>query len=176
MKKHAKGRAVLKIILLVLIIFVVFIVQNTSGMPNHIGRGRFFFLIPLVICIGITQSVAVSTWLGLFAGMLWDCVSAELPGFHSIALLCFGCASALIIENLFRSNIVTAIAMCSVGTAFYCFMYWFFFHWLADASGAASAFVSVYLPTIFLTAITAPLFYYVVSFVSKRFKGRFYKR
>ena len=53
MKKHAKGRAVLKIILLVLIIFIVFIVQNTGGMPNHIGRGRFFFLIPLVICIGI---------------------------------------------------------------------------------------------------------------------------
>lgn len=170
MKKHAKGRAVLKVILLVLIIFIVFIVQNTNGMPNHIGRGRFFFLIPLVICIGITQSVATSTWLGLFAGMLWDCVSAELPGFHSIALLCFGCASALIIEHLFRCNIVTAIAMCSAGTVLYCFMYWFFFLWLPDVSGAASAFVAVYLPTIFLTAVTAPLFYWLVSFVSKRLR------
>jgi len=170
MKKYAKGRTALKIILLVLIVFIIFIVQNTNGMPNHIGRGRFFFLVPLVICIGITQGVTVGTWLGLFAGMLWDCVSAELPGFHSIALLCFGCVSALMIDRLFRSNIVTAIAMCSVGSAFYCFIYWFFFLWLPDVSGAANAFVTVYLPSIFLTAVTGPIFYLVVAFVSKKLK------
>ncbi len=171
MKKHPKGKKALKIVLLVLIIFIVFIVQNTGGMPNHIGRARFFFLIPLVICIGITQSIAISTWLGLFAGMLWDCVSAELPGFHSIALLCFGCVSALMIEHLFRRNVMTALVMCAVGSALYCFMYWFFFLWLPDVSGAANAFVSVYLPTIFITAATAPLFYYLVSFLSKRFRS-----
>ena len=170
MKKHDKGRRVLKIILFVLIIFIIFIVQNTGGMPNHIGRARFFFLVPLVICIGITQSVAVSTWLGLFAGMLWDCVSAELPGFHSIALLCFGCASALIIEQLFRRNIVTAVIMCAVGTALYCFAYWFFFLWMTNVSGAAHAFLTVYLPSILITAGTAPLFYYLVSFVNKRLR------
>ena len=170
MRKHARGRRALRIILLILIIFIAFIIQNTNGMPNHIGRGRFFFLVPLVICIGITQGVAVSTWLGLFAGMLWDCVSSELPGFHSIALLCFGCASALMIDHLFRRNIVTAIAMCSVGSVIYCFMYWFLFLWLPDVSGAANAFVAVYLPTIFLTAVSAPLFYYIVSFVSKRLR------
>lgn len=170
MKKHAKGRTAVKIILLVLIIFIVFIVQNTSGMPNHIGRGRFFFLIPLVICIGITQSVATATWLGLFAGILWDCVSAELPGFHSIALLCYGCASALLVEQLFRRNILTALVMGAAGSALYCFMYWFFFHWLPDISGAANAFVAVYLPTIFLTAAVTPLFYWLVSFVSKRLR------
>ena len=170
MKKHDKGKAVLKIILFVLIIFIIFIVQNTGGMPNHIGRARFFFLIPLVICIGITQSVAVSTWLGLFAGMLWDCVSAELPGFHSIALLCFGCVSALVIEQLFRRNIVTAVIMCAVGTALYCFAYWFFFLWMTNTSGAAHAFLTVYLPSILITAVTAPLFYYLVSFVNKRLR------
>ncbi len=168
MKKHTKGKKALKIILLVLIIFIIFIVQNTGGMPNHIGRARFFFLIPLVICIGITQSVAVSTWLGLTAGILWDCVSAEVPGFHSIALLCFGCASALIIEQFFRRNIVTAVIMCSVGTALYVFAYWFFFLWLTDVSGAASAFLRVYFPSIAITAAISPLFYYLVSFVNKR--------
>ena len=170
MAGQKRSKKVIRRILLAVLVFLVFILQNTPGMPNHIGRASFFYLVPLIICIGVFETTAAATWLGLFAGLLWDCVSAELPGYHSIMLMCFGCIASLLVSNVFLKNLMTAMVMGAVGIILYCFLYWFFFLWLTGAQSAGDVFWSVYFPTMLLTVAVLPLAYLILSFMSKKLK------
>ena len=170
MKKQNKSKKIPRIIILAALVLITFIFAATPGFPNHIGRAAFFYLIPLIICIGVFESVAVSTWLGLFAGILWDCISAEIPGFHAIMLMCFGCISSLIMSNYLRKKLVSALIVGGSGIILYVFFYWIFFLWLKGVPSASKVLFDVYLPSILITAVTLPVFYFIAGFIHRKLR------
>ena len=57
------------------------LLQNVHGLWLQIGGARCFLLVPAVILLSLGEDERTAALLGLFAGFLWDCVSAAIATF-----------------------------------------------------------------------------------------------
>lgn len=155
--------------ILAVIIVIVSLFQNTRGLLPEIYGVRAMPLIPLVVCIGMFERDWGSAALGLFAGLLWDGVSAHGQGFRSIYLMIIGCVCGLLLHYFMRRNLITALLLTSVALIVHNLLYWVFFLLIPGYDGAVSLLLEFYLPSCLYSLIFMPLFFAIMKSLHKRF-------
>ena len=141
-------------------ILVLFMLQETPGLiPEAFGQ-RPVFLIPAVLCIALFENELPAMAFGALAGLLIDSGISGVLGFHGLMLaVCCYFISAMA-ANLIRTNFLTALLVCAVGSTLVMVLQWVFYFWLAGYEFPDYAFVNYYLPRLAYTSIWTPVTYY----------------
>lgn len=143
--------------------------QNTNGLLPEIYGVRAMPLIPFVVCIGMYERDWGSAALGLFAGLIWDGVSAHGQGFRSIYLMVIGCACGLLLHYFMRRNLITGLLLSSVALLLHNVLYWVFFILIPGYDGAIELLYRFYLPSCLYSLVFMPLYYYIMKALHNRF-------
>jgi rod shape-determining protein MreD len=134
----------------------------------EIGNARCFFLIPVTVILGINEDERVSALLGLFAGLLWDSMSAQHMGFNFIylTLVCYITSSLVsyLFRNTFLINVLSAV-ICSV---LYCVLYWLLFVMLSSSQGATASLGYFYIPCAVYTSVMAVIIYLILNIIKNK--------
>jgi len=139
------------------------LLQNVGGLWFEIGGARCFFLIPVCVIFSIDEDEKISAFLGLFAGFLWDAVSAQHMGFNCIYLMLACYISSALVTFIFRDTFRIEFISTGVITFIYVLLYWLFFVLRKGVEGSAFSFLSFYLPCFVYTLLMTPLLYAVLT-------------
>lgn len=143
----------IKYLIYCIVILAAALVQNVSGLWFEINSARCFFILPVVVTLGIDEDERISALLGLFAGLLWDMLSAQHMGFNIVFIMLACYVTSALVSYIFRSTYWVNV-ICSVAvTLLYCFVYWLLFVLLKGSDGSAIIFLQFYLPCFIYTSI-----------------------
>lgn len=151
-----------------LILIAADLLQNTQGLFPQIFRARCFLLLPLAITIAMGEEIIAASFLGLFAGLLWDITAPVHLGFNCIfiAVVCF--LSSALATYIVRDIFVTNMICCAVVTVLYCLLYWLFFIVIRGVDGGEYTLYSFYLPCAVYTIVMSPLIWLIMRPVKRK--------
>lgn len=168
---RSRKRDLIRWSILSLFLILLFLLQTTPYLLPVLGKASAMPLIPAVICIGMFERETAGAFFGLAAGLLWDMVSAQPAGYHSIFLMVLGCASGLLITHLMRNNLLTGCLLGAGGILLHDVIYWLLFVVLRGYDGGGMLLVEKYLPSMLYTAAFIPLFYFIVRLLRKQLRS-----
>lgn len=151
----SKRERTIKYCVYAVIIAICALLQNVSGLFLQIGEARCFLLVPVAVLLSLDEDEKSAALLGLFAGLLWDCVSAHHMGFNSIYIMLASYVSALLVNRLFRATYWVGYVGAVIFTLLYCVLYWVLFVAFKGGDGAVSSLIGFYLPSFVYTCVVA---------------------
>ena len=169
MKQRRKD--IIRWCVLMLFLLILFLLQTTPGLLPVMGKAGAMLLIPAVVCIGMFERETAGAFFGLAAGLLWDMVSAQPVGFHSIILMCIGCMSGLLITHLMRNSLLSGLLLGIAGIVLHSMLYWVFFVLLRGYAGAITLLCLQFFPSMVYTACFIPLFYFIIRILRKQLRS-----
>ena len=96
----SKKDKTIKYTLYCVILAAAALLQNVQGLWLQIGGARCFLLVPAALLLSLGEDERTAALLGLFAGFLWDSVSAAHMGFNCIVLMLLCYVAATIVNFL----------------------------------------------------------------------------
>ena len=147
----SKKDKTIKYTLYCVILAAAALLQNVHGLWFQIGSARCFFLVPVVLFLSLGEDERTAAFLGLFAGFLWDCVSAAHMGFNCIVLMVLCYIAAAVVNFLLRNTYWVAVVSAVICTFVYCILYWLFIVMPHGGSGAVLSLLYFYLPSFIYT-------------------------
>ena len=163
-----KREKTIKYTLSCLIIALFALLQNVGGLWFEIAGARCFFLIPVCVILGLDEDEKVSALLGLFAGLLWDCVSVQHMGFNSVILMVTCYIVSAFVTFIFRDTFWIEFVSSAAITLVYVFAYWLFFVLRRGVDGSAVSLVNFYLPSFVYTVAMMPILYLILTPVKRK--------
>ncbi len=151
-----------------LIIAAFALLQNVGGLWFEIGGARCFFLIPAAILLSLGEDEKIAALLGLFAGILWDCVSAAHMVFNAIVLMLLCYVGSALVNFVFRNTARVGMAITTVGAFLYCVLYWLLIVLPRGTAGAGFSLLNFYLPSFLYTAFIGLLLALLLAPVKKK--------
>ncbi len=148
-----KREKTIKYSIFALIIAVGALLQNVGGLWLEIGNARCFFLIPIVILLGIDEDERVSALFGLLAGVIWDSVSVQHMGYNAVFLMLVCYITSSLVTYLLVSTYWVKTISCLVAEFLYVLIYWLMFIVSKGGDGAFWSFGSFYLPCFIYTGV-----------------------
>lgn len=148
-----KKERTIKYVCYCLLIGLGALLQNVGGLWLEIGGARCFFLIPIAILLGIDEDERVAGLLGLFAGVLWDSVSAQTMGFNAIFIMLVTFLTSSLVTYLLNSTYWVKVICCLVSELIYVIAYWLIFVVTKGGDGAGLSFAQFYLPCFVYTGV-----------------------
>lgn len=162
-----RGRLAIQYGLLILLFLLLFLLQSVPGMFPRLGGVRAYLLIPAVVSLSLLKGEWVGALFGLFSGVMWDAVSAEVSGFHPLFLMTFGCACGLLVSHYLRNSPLSGFVLMMAVTFCHFFFYWFFFVAMRGYPGMWSLLGGMYLPSVFYTALFYFPLYYLIRAICR---------
>ena len=155
--------------ILVLLMLACAILQNTS-LPFAGGSFRIWLLLPLVVVAAMFEKETVGFLTGLFAGCLWDTSAASADGVKALFFALVGGVCGLLIRYIMRNTLSAALVLTTAVSLFFTLGHWFTNVVLLQAGSTLRTLFVFYLPQTVLTILTAPLFYFLIRALEKRFR------
>lgn len=152
------------------VILVTALLQSTPGFfPSFFGA-QAFLLIPACICIAMFEREISGLFFGLFAGALWDVCAPLSWGYNAIVLTIIAFACGALIKYIMRNNLVTAFLLCGCFVSLYCLLSWLLNIVFKGYSSAFYMLLTFYVPSALYTLIFLPVYYFLIRFISKKFR------
>lgn len=163
--QELRRRIVLKWAFFVIIIILAYLYAtvDVGGLPKP------HLLIPIALCIAMTQSEMTAAMVGLVCGLLIDAAGGKLFGFNAFLLMAFCMLTALLFLHLCRQNVLNLIWVTFVGTLIQGSLDFFFFYAIWGYDGVARIFSGTFLPSMIFTVVASPIIYFVVKLIEKKF-------
>lgn len=163
-----KKERTIKYVCYLLLIGLGALLQNVGGLWLEIGGARCFFLIPIAILLGIDEDERVAGLLGLFAGVLWDSVSAHTMGYNAIFIMLVSFLTSSLVTYLLVSTFWVKVICCTISELIYVIIYWLIFVVSKGGDGAGVSFVKFYLPCFVYTAVVTMIITPLIKLVTDR--------
>ncbi len=141
-------------------IVIVFIVQETPGLIPSVFGARPVLLIPVALSIAMFETETAGMGFGLFCGLLIDFGFGSTLGFHGLFLAVMCYIIGLMIVNLLRTNVVTAIFVAAAALAVIFLLQWLFFFVFKGYSDSSYVLLTHYIPKYGYTLVLTPILYY----------------
>lgn len=151
-----------------LVIAAASLIQNVGGLWFEIGGARCFFLIPVCVILGLGEDEKASALLGLFAGFLWDAVSAQHMGFNCIFLMLLCYIASAFVTFIFRDTFWIELAASGIISLLYVLAYWLIFVLRKGNEGSALCFLTFYFPCFLYTLAMMPILYLILTPLKRR--------
>jgi rod shape-determining protein MreD len=164
-----RNKNLLKWVVYTLAVILIAVIQGTPHMLPAIEGAIPVIVIPCVISIAMFEGETAGTAFGILGGLLWDLESGRVFGFNALFLMIICIAVGLLIQQLFRNTIVSALIFCIAAAFIHEFVTWFFFAYLTGNEEFVFAFLRIILPTAAYTLIFILPFYLGARFVNRRF-------
>ncbi len=150
------------------IVFIFLIVLTAlfqhSGFFPKVFSAPAMALVPLTVCLGMSERSTAGMWYGALAGILWDFASPVGDGFFSIALTAAGFFSGVLSAFVFRSNIRSALLVSFGVLTTVNVSYWLLFVLRKGYGDALGVLVSYYLPSVLYSLVFVFVYYYIIEF------------
>ncbi|MBR3737707.1 MAG: rod shape-determining protein MreD [Eubacterium sp.] len=159
----SKKEKTIKYIVFCVLIALAALLQNVGGLWFEIGGARCFFLIPVCIILSLGEDEKISALFGLFAGFLWDTVSAQHMGFNCIFLMLLCYIVSTLETFIFRDTFLIEAAATAIISLLYVIAYWLFFVLRKGVDGSAVIFLEFYLPCFVYTCVMMPVLYLLIT-------------
>jgi rod shape-determining protein MreD len=141
--------------------------QHTKGAVPSVFGARAFLLVPLTVCIAMSEKSLGGLSFGLLAGVLWDFATVRGDGFYAVMLTFAGYVAGAATVYLMRNNIFSALILSAGASLFVSVGYWVVFIFIAGYESAADILFSFYLPSAVYTIAFTAVYYYMVRFIVK---------
>ena len=167
--KNTKLTLFVKYTAYALLLLILYVLQTTPGLFVVFGV-KPMLLVPAAIAIAMHDGEFTGGFYGALAGLLCDMNSHLLFGFNGLFVAFFCIAAGLLVVYLTYCNIGGMIlfvfmAMLARGGVEYLFAYGM---WGYEDVG--KIFIFKMLPVIIYTTATAPLFFYPIRWLHRRFE------
>lgn len=153
--------------LFVVLIVITAVFQHTKGAVPSVFGARAFLLIPLTVCIAMSEKSMGGLSFGMLAGVLWDFATVRGDGFFAVMLALAGYTAGVAVAYIMRNNIFSALILASGASAFVSIVYWFVFFFLKGFEGAWQILFSFYIPSAVYSLAFTAVYYYLVRFIIK---------
>ena len=163
-----KREKTIKYVIFCLVIAAFSLLQNVGGLWFEIGGARCFFLIPVCVILGMDEDEKVSALLGLFAGFLWDAVSAHHMGFNGVYLMVLCYITSALVTFVFRDTFWIEFSASAIITFIYVLAYWLIFVLRKGNDGSAISFLNFYFPSFIYTVALMPILYLILTPLKRR--------
>lgn len=157
----------IKYICCFLVILLADLLQNVAGLFPEINGARCFLLIPAAIIFAMGENILSASFIGLFAGLLWDLSGTVHLGFNCIFITVFCLLASILTTYIARDTFITNMIMVGVTIIFYCLLYWLFFIEIKGIGGTAVLF-KFYLPCAVYTAVLSPVLWLILNAMKKK--------
>ena len=148
-----------RVIFAVLLIFCA-VIQNTPGLlPEH-----QLAVTVMVVCIAMFERETAGMLLGLLAGVVLD-VTGGTQGINAILLTVIGLVCGMLVNNMIRNNIVTALIFSALALLVHTFVYWIVF--VAAGVHGGRLLLTFCLPSVLYTVIFTPLWFLITRGISR---------
>jgi rod shape-determining protein MreD len=154
-------------VLFVALIVLTAVFQHTKGAVPSLFGAKAFLLIPLTVCISMSEKSMGGLSFGILAGVLWDFATVRGDGFYAVMLALAGFTAGAAIAYIMRNNIFSALLLSAGASAFVSIGYWVVFILLKGYEGAWGVLFSFYLPSAFYSFIFTAGYYYLVRAIVK---------
>lgn len=153
-----------RVIFAVLLIFCA-VIQNTPGLlPEPFGAHQLAVTV-MVVCIAMFERETAGMLLGLLAGVVLD-VTGGTQGINAILLTVIGLVCGMLVNNMIRNNIVTALIFSALALLIHTFVYWIVFVAAAGVSGGRLL-LTFCLPSVLYSVIFTPLWFLIIRGISR---------
>ena len=153
-----------RVIFAVLLIFCA-VIQNTPGLlPEPFGAHQLAVTV-MVVCIAMFERETAGMLLGLLAGVVLD-VTGGTQGINAILLTVVGLVCGMLVNNMIRNNIVTALIFSALALLVHTFVYWIVFVAAAGVHGGRLL-LTFCLPSVLYTVIFTPLWFLITRGISR---------
>ncbi len=159
-------RKILKWAVYLALVFLVTVVQMTPHALPEIFGARPVLLIPLVVCAAMFEGDALGIACGIVGGLFWDSIGSRTLGFHSILMMLFAFACAMLIEHLMSRQLVTAMLFCAGALAVWQLADWLCFHVLPGYGSIWYTLLADGLPVAAYSFLFVFPFYFLVRWMS----------
>ena len=85
--------------------------QHTDGAVPSIGSAKAFVLIPLTVCIAMSEKSMGGLSFGILAGVLWDFATVRGDGFYAVVMALVGYAAGALTVYVVRNNIFSSLIL-----------------------------------------------------------------
>lgn len=154
-----------RVIFAVLLVFCA-VIQNTPGLlPEPFGAHQLAVTV-MVVCIAMFERETAGMLLGLLAGVVLD-VTGGTQGINAILLTVVGLVCGMLVNNMIRNNIVTALIFSALALLVHTFVYWIVFVPAAGVHGGRLL-LTFCLPSVLYTVIFTPLWFLITRGISRR--------
>ena len=151
--------------LFALMLCITAVFQHTDGAVPSIGSAKAFVLIPLTVCIAMSEKSMGGLSFGILAGVLWDFATVRGDGFYAVAMALTGYAVGALTVYVLRNNIFSSLILSAGASVFVSTLYWFVFIFLKDYEGAWNILLTFYLPSALYSVVFTAVYYYIVRFI-----------
>lgn len=141
-------------------ILIVFIIQETPGLIPELYGAKPVLLIPVALSIAMFEAEISAMVFGLFCGLLVDFGVGSTLGFHGLLLSVMCYIIGLVIINLLRTNVISAILVAAAALAIIYILQWVFFFVLYNYQYSSYVLVHHYIPKFVYTLFMVPIAYY----------------
>lgn len=151
-----------------LVMVAAALLQNVGGLLPQVFGARCFLLLPVAVLLSISEDEKAAALLGLFAGVVWDTVSAQHRGFNAFFLMAACFFASALVTLIFRNTFWFGVLYTVVAALLYVLLYWLLFILLRSSDGAGSALGLFYIPCFVYTAAVSPLVLLVLTPLKNR--------
>lgn len=162
-----KKQRTIKYVLYCAMLLVANLLQNTGGLFPSVFSAHCLLLIPLAVTLAMHEGELEAGLLGLFAGLMWDLVSADHLGFNSIFLTLCCVFAAYAAGHWIRSVYLTDLVMCILFSVLYCFLYWLLFLVIFENDKNYASLWTFYLPSAVYTAVMSAAVVFFTRLIRK---------
>lgn len=153
MRRENNSGSIFRYIAHCLLLLVCYLLEVTPNLfPTFFGTLPNLIMI-VVVCIAMFEKDLAGAIFGLAGGLLLDVTSIQLPGFNAIILLIIGCAVGLIVSNLLKNTLSSALLLCGGAALIYNIIYWLAFYVFRGVEHAMYYFVRYMIIEVLYTII-----------------------
>lgn len=161
-----KKRLIIRRVIFAVLLILCAVIQNTpSLLPEPFGAHQLGVTV-MVVCIAMFERETAGMLLGLLAGAVLD-VTGGTQGINAILLTVFGLVCGMLVNNMIRNNIVTALIFSALALTVHTFVYWIVFVAAAGVSGGRLL-LTFCLPSIIYSLIFTPLWFLITKGIHRR--------
>lgn len=162
-----KKRLIIRRVIFAVLLVLCAVIQNTpSLLPEPFGAHQLGVTV-MVVCIAMFERETAGMLLGLLAGTVLD-VTGGTQGINAILLTVFGLVCGMLVNNMIRNNIVTALIFSALALTVHTFVYWIVFVAAAGVSGGGRLLLTFCLPSIIYSLIFTPLWFLITKGIHRR--------
>lgn len=165
-----KKRRTIKWALYAVIVLLTVVLQNTPGALPKLWGVCPILVIPCVTVIAAFEDVTAGAAFAVLGGLLWDLGNGITFGFNALFLMVLCVFISLLVRNLFRNTIVTALFFCLCSSLLIGVSKWFFFVYIAGR-GLVSPLLLLPRQAAY-TLPFAAVYYFIFRWLHGRFADR----